>query len=285
MNKSPAFQFYPADWLGSQRVQMLTLEEEGAYIRLLSYCWQHGSIPADSELLARLLGKGGSTTVARVVATMFQPDQDDASRLVHDRLDDERRKQDAWREKSSKGGLNSSKSRKLGNSAKGGSRVVGKCLQPNGNTTSSSSSSSSSSSYSSPLGEESKNNIADSAEAIYKLYPRKVGKPQAIKALLSALATTPAEKIIACLEGWKNHWETSGTEMQFVPYPATWINRRHWEEDEEESAPEPTPPQPEPEECVYVAPPVPNRERYMRILRGEPDPDAGKIVYIDQPID
>ena len=45
--KSPAFQFYPSDYTSSQRVRLLTLEEEGAYINLLCSCWLHGSIPAD----------------------------------------------------------------------------------------------------------------------------------------------------------------------------------------------------------------------------------------------
>jgi Protein of unknown function (DUF1376)/DnaB-like helicase C terminal domain len=56
---SPAFQFYPADYLADANVQMMTLEEEGAYIRLLSYCWREGTIPADNASLSRLC-KGAS---------------------------------------------------------------------------------------------------------------------------------------------------------------------------------------------------------------------------------
>jgi len=110
--KSPAFQFYPTDWLGSQRVQMLTLEEEGAYIRLVASCWQHGSIPADTEQCARIIGKGCSTTVARVVQAMFQPSHE-TGRLVHDRLESERIKQADWREKSSLGGKKSAQMRAI----------------------------------------------------------------------------------------------------------------------------------------------------------------------------
>jgi uncharacterized protein YdaU (DUF1376 family) len=109
--KSPAFQFYPTDWLGSQRVQMLTLEEEGAYIRLVSSCWQHGSIPSDPDQCARIVGKGCSTTVARVVQAMFHPSHE-IGRLVHERLDLERIKQADWREKSSLGGKKSAEMRK-----------------------------------------------------------------------------------------------------------------------------------------------------------------------------
>lgn len=111
--KSPAFQFYPNDWLGSQRVQMLTLEEEGAYMRLLCFCWQHGSIPADAAQAARLIGKGGSTTLATVVLAMFQPSPD-PTRLIHDRLEAERAKQSVWREKSAAGGRKSAEIRKGG---------------------------------------------------------------------------------------------------------------------------------------------------------------------------
>jgi len=137
--KSPAFQFYPTDYIASQRVQMLTLEEEGAYIRLLCYCWQHGCIPSDPEQLARLIGKGASTTLATVVAAMFQPSSD-GTRLVHTRLEEERAKQAEWRAKSAEGGRKSAETRKGG--TKGGSTVVQPPNQPNANTPSPSPSSS-----------------------------------------------------------------------------------------------------------------------------------------------
>lgn len=121
--KSPAFQWYPGDYLASQRVQLMSLEEEGAYIRLLCFCWVHGSIPSDPDRCARLIGKGGSTTLATTVLSMFQPDPLDSSKMIHDRLENERRKQSDWREKSSAGGKKSAAMREA-------SRVV----QPNGNT-------------------------------------------------------------------------------------------------------------------------------------------------------
>jgi uncharacterized protein YdaU (DUF1376 family) len=130
--RSPAFQFYPADWLGSQRVTLMTLEEEGAYIRLLCYCWTHGSVPADPAKAARLVGKGASTTLATTVLTMFQAD---GGIMVHDRLEMERKKQADWREKSAAGGRASAEKRKNTKGKKGGSRVVQPPRQPNGNST------------------------------------------------------------------------------------------------------------------------------------------------------
>lgn len=98
----------------------MTLEEEGAYIRLLSYCWQHGSIPADPEAAARLIGKGASPALASKVLTMFQPPlQPDLPIgspvgvvLVHERLEAEKAKQIAWKTKSSEGGKKSAEKRK-----------------------------------------------------------------------------------------------------------------------------------------------------------------------------
>ena len=121
MTKRPAFQFYPGDWLGSQRVSLLTLEEEGAYLRLLASCWQHGSIPSDPNMIARLIGKGASTTLATTLASMFQQHPFNAGLLVHDRLEKEREKQDAWSEKCREGGRKSAEMRKIG---KGSSSVV-----------------------------------------------------------------------------------------------------------------------------------------------------------------
>jgi len=142
MKKIPAFQFYPADWLSSQRVSLLTLEEEGAYIRLLCYCWKNGELPNDMKQLAQLIGKGGSVLLATKVATMFQAD---GCRLLHDRLDELRSEREQWVEKSRKGGLASAakraKQRETGETdSKGGCNLVGDCLQPKGNTSSSSSS-------------------------------------------------------------------------------------------------------------------------------------------------
>jgi uncharacterized protein YdaU (DUF1376 family) len=138
--KSPAFQFYPADYLSSQRVQMMTLEEEGAYIRLLCYCWLHGTIPADLDMIARIIGKGGSTTVARVVQAMFNQHPTNPALLVHERLETERKKQAAWREKSAEGGRRSGKARankqlaKDKPQTKGGSTVVQPPYEPKPNS-------------------------------------------------------------------------------------------------------------------------------------------------------
>jgi len=137
--KAPAFQFYAGDYLSSSRVTLMTLEEEGAYVRLLCHCWLSGSIPKDPEQIARLIGKGASTTLASNVATMFQAD---GCRLLHDKLNALRAEREQWLEKSRKGGLASAAKRAKQkeideNESKGGCNLVDDCLQPNGNTSTS----------------------------------------------------------------------------------------------------------------------------------------------------
>jgi uncharacterized protein YdaU (DUF1376 family) len=52
--KPPAFQFYPKDYETDEHVKMMSLEQEGAFLRLLCHQWLTGSIPADRPAQAKL---------------------------------------------------------------------------------------------------------------------------------------------------------------------------------------------------------------------------------------
>jgi uncharacterized protein YdaU (DUF1376 family) len=93
--KSPAFQWYPKDILASARVQMMTLAEEGAYRRLLDFCWINGSVPADPQKAARLIGKGCSVEIAKTALEMFEVHPTDPEKMIHERLEIEREKQES----------------------------------------------------------------------------------------------------------------------------------------------------------------------------------------------
>lgn len=54
--KSPAFQFYPKDFLTDSHVAGMSLQERGAYITLLCLCWQEQSLPMDTKRLANMVG-------------------------------------------------------------------------------------------------------------------------------------------------------------------------------------------------------------------------------------
>ena len=49
------FPFYYDRFFGSEKVAMMSYEQVGCYVRLLSCQWKQGSIPADHALLAALL--------------------------------------------------------------------------------------------------------------------------------------------------------------------------------------------------------------------------------------
>tara|TARA_R100000687_G_scaffold81863_1_gene79705 strand:- start:585 stop:965 length:381 start_codon:yes stop_codon:yes gene_type:complete len=51
---SPAFQFYASDWISNSDVLKLSLEEQGAFVRLFCYCWRSYRILNDTEVLAKM---------------------------------------------------------------------------------------------------------------------------------------------------------------------------------------------------------------------------------------
>lgn len=63
-------------------------------------------------------------------------------------------------------------------------------------------------------------------EELWSAYPRKVAKPTARKAFLKASEHWPVEQII---EGAKRlASDPNLPEPQFIPHPATWLNREGW---------------------------------------------------------
>jgi len=54
--KLPHFPFFARDWLTDERVMLMTLECQGAYLKLLCYQWLEKSVPANVKQLAALCG-------------------------------------------------------------------------------------------------------------------------------------------------------------------------------------------------------------------------------------
>lgn len=128
--RSPAFQFYPSDWLSSPDVALMTPAEEGAYIRLLAYAWLQPDcgLPDDDSALSELsrLRAGWPKSGQKIRSKFFVND----GRLFNQRLLDELQKQNEWAEKSSSGGKRSAANKQARRN--GGARVV----EPTGNQTS-----------------------------------------------------------------------------------------------------------------------------------------------------
>lgn len=109
--KSPAFQWYAADYLADERVMLMTLAAEGAYVRLLSLCWREGSIPSNPALLAAMC-KQADPKVIKEVLPCFTKVGAPSGRLVHKRLEEERGKQEAYRAKQAEKGAKGGRPRK-----------------------------------------------------------------------------------------------------------------------------------------------------------------------------
>lgn len=145
MNRSPAFQFYPKDWLDF-KVARMSLAAQGAYLKLLCFMWTDSkkqySIPDDNNLLARAMGIPVDhwNELRKEIQHDFDPLLEERSGLlISARLRHEAIKQRKYRKLQAEKGKLSAQQRFNRSSI-----TVPPKYQPNGNSSSSSSSSSSS---------------------------------------------------------------------------------------------------------------------------------------------
>jgi len=168
-NKSPAFQFYPGDFLSDENVISMTFEERGIYITLLCSCWIQGSIPADPEKLNRLLpGYSNESGIPSQVLECFTEMEGDSKRLVHPRLDKERQKQADFKDVKSESGKRGAQKRWENHQKKPSNSSA--IVLPMAKNSSSSLSSSSSSSLNLNT-----HRVRDNFEEDWNRYPRKAG--------------------------------------------------------------------------------------------------------------
>jgi len=102
--KAPAFQVYPREFEGDENVKAMTLEEFGAYHRLLYVSWFEVGIPDDLDLLARILHVTPAKMKKLWVRLAPCWKSNSQGRLVNKRQERERDKQRRYREHQSKAG-------------------------------------------------------------------------------------------------------------------------------------------------------------------------------------
>ncbi|KKM74168.1 hypothetical protein LCGC14_1403030 [marine sediment metagenome] len=128
MGKSPAFQFYPKDWLSSRKARRMTPEERGGYIDLLAHSWLEDdcSLPDNDDELAFLSGLNDRwPECSQAIRKCFEKR---GNKLFNLRLLMEVRKQEAFRKQCSDAGKRSAEVRKNKELAKVGATSV----QPEG---------------------------------------------------------------------------------------------------------------------------------------------------------
>jgi uncharacterized protein YdaU (DUF1376 family) len=154
----------------------MSLAEEGAYRRLLDYCWLQGSLPNDMAKLAKLC-----RTTPKHMAEMW-PAIEPCLYLAelgvwkHKRLEKERAKQDAYRARSAEGGRKSGEVRRAQAAAKQqhtkGTSVL---VEPNANQTRTKTKSSSSSSTASSTSVTTSTAYSAAFTQVWQNYPKRNG--------------------------------------------------------------------------------------------------------------
>jgi uncharacterized protein YdaU (DUF1376 family) len=146
--KSPAFQFYPSEFLADENVAMMSNREVGCYIKLLCYCWREGSIPSEIEKIAKLCGEDSSAMAQLWLSlsscfssaiTSHGSAIDSHPRLINKRLEIERKKQEEHRKERSESGSRGAKSRWSKELSNHGSAIAQPMAQPMANDGSASS--------------------------------------------------------------------------------------------------------------------------------------------------
>jgi len=82
----------------------------------------------------------------------------------------------------------------------------------------------------------------DAFAAFWTAYPRKVGKPAALRAWnATRSARPPIEQLLAILDGHRRLPQWVKDAGQYVPHPSTWLNQHRWADEVEIPAPAPDP--------------------------------------------
>jgi len=68
-------------------------------------------------------------------------------------------------------------------------------------------------------------------EALWKSYPRKVGKPAARRAFKAKYNAHLLPRMRYGFMAWARYWHDARTEEQFIPHPATWLNQERYMDD------------------------------------------------------
>ena len=110
---SPAYQWYPNDYLTDAIVMQMTLEQEGAYRRLIDICWINGGLPTDMDLLWRLANAPNKSRMTHHIWPGIKIKFHRVRGMWrHKRVDRERAKQSKYRRAMQLNGLKGGRPRK-----------------------------------------------------------------------------------------------------------------------------------------------------------------------------
>ena len=129
-NKSPAFQFYPKDWLADHDVACMTMAERGIYITILCYSWEEGGWIEIDKVKMLLRGHKRALTGLEKVLVKFRKR---GTKIASNRLLKELKKQKEYSVNRREAGKKGAKKRWHSHSS-----AIGLPLAKNGTSSSSS---------------------------------------------------------------------------------------------------------------------------------------------------
>lgn len=253
-NTNPWYKTYPELWLGSERVKLMSLASEGLYRRCIDYQAQHGSIPNDTAILARLLCKDQADVEAAWPAVLEHFDGSETNASGEDRLFNTKLRAviydatealEARRKAAEKTNVKRKEKKLVSttNSDRDGQRSGDRAIRA---------SSSSSLSKSSSL---------SFFKEFWDCYPNKQKKVRAEAMWLKKVQSEDLARAIISnvAERAQNDQQWLRDDGQFIPHPATYLNNEQWH-DMYRRAVLPqvvsSGPEPEPEPAPITLPPL-----------------------------
>jgi uncharacterized protein YdaU (DUF1376 family) len=100
----PAMPFYGKDFYGDVNVVLMTIAEQGMYLKMIWYCWSEGSVPDDPERLSRLFQVDRATFEKESFSKLRACFEAADGRLVHRKIERIRAELDEFRNKKKRAG-------------------------------------------------------------------------------------------------------------------------------------------------------------------------------------
>jgi len=214
----PYFPMYPTDF--EAKTSHLTLEEDGAYNRLLRLCWMSPgcSLPDDDAWIMRRMRVDQATfdRVVRVILGEFFARK--AGRMNSPRLTKEHQKSDLAHSKRVSAGFKGGTAKALKTKTAAPSKAKAMPYQPE------------------PEPEPEEREIGKPISRapvgfadFWNVVPRKEGKDNAQRSYAKALKQASPEDII---DGMRRYAESrAGEDPKYTKHPATWINGGCWKDE------------------------------------------------------
>lgn len=223
---------YVADYLAD--TAYLTTEQHGAYLLMLMAYWRNGPIPNDPRVIASITKiSPDAWSIAQAVLEQFFTLHNGmwVNKRIEQEMQTAKNKKKAAQEKA----LRAAQAR-WGNASRNApsnaqamlEHMPQQCPSPSPSPTKE---------KNPPTPRKRGNAVGTEFDLFWSAYPKKVAKPNAVKAWAKVSAADHAA-ILAALkpERWPGHWhDNSG---RYIPNPATWLNARRWEDEQTTVAPD-----------------------------------------------